>query len=141
MNTLIDVINIPSSIYDNVHKSYDLKENLDIKAGEKLIIHDYIQRRVYLDSSSFTNGVTGVVYTYEKLGNKIKLEFNVINVNHILRVEDYKSQNIRSYTKVIKVEFTKYTVDEIKKLVSIDNEISKKQIDFGDTPNPYERYL
>ena len=42
MNTLIDVINIPSSIYDNVHKSYDLKENLDIKAGEKLIIHDYI---------------------------------------------------------------------------------------------------
>ena len=56
-------------------------------------------------------------------------------------MEDYKSQNIRSYTKVIKVEFTKYTVDEIKKLVSIDNEISKKQIDFGDTPNPYERYL
>ena len=132
MKTIIEIINIPSNIFDNVRKSYTIKDNLDINIGESLIIQDYIQRRVYLDCSIFNNENISHAYTYEKLGNKIDLEFDVKDIQHNIYIEDYDSDNITEHIKYIKVEFTKKTIDIIKQLVEIDKNVSQKSIDFGD---------
>lgn len=132
MKTIVEIINIPSNIFDNVRKSYTINDNLNINIGESLIIQDYIQRRVYLNTSTFNNGNISYAFTYEKLGNKINLEFDVKDIEHNVYIEDYNSNNITEYIKYIKVEFTKKTIDTIKQLVEIDEKVSKKSIDFGD---------
>lgn len=132
MKTIVEIINIPSNIFDNVRKSYTINDNLNINIGESLIIQDYIQRRVYLDTSTFNNENICCAFTYEKLGNKIDLEFDVKDIQHDIYIEDYNSNNITEYIKYIKVEFTKKTIDIIKQLVEIDEKVSQKSIDFGD---------
>lgn len=133
MKTIIEVINIPTDIYENISKSYKFDYDVQVTKDDIICVTDYLSRVVFLDVSKLNIDCV-YAYTKEELGNKIPIYFKVIDVNHNFYVNDYRSDSsdITSYIKVIKVQLEQKSIDKIKNIINIDKNISSKNIDFGD---------
>lgn len=120
MKTHIKVINIPTDIYQNVENNYTLEENIDIKVGETLEITDNIYRIVY-GEIEVVNGVSYRPCHREILGNDQDLSFKVIAIKHFIDRENY-------YDKIINIEFTNDTINKIRNIINIDNNVKDIQL-------------
>ena len=133
MKTIINIVNIPSDIYRNVKNVYTFNGEININKNEGIVINDYIKRIVKsaVDTTDPLN--TFCKTSIEPIGSLLGLKCNILNVRNIISVKEFTEQSeIDNYLKIIYVEYTSETIDEIRKLLDIDDKISAKAIDFGD---------
>ena len=132
MYTEIVVINIPSEIKNHIHKFYKIKGNIDFKIGENIIINDYVFGKRDCGTVHEERGVKFIVNSHGRIGNDINIKGKIINIEYILYNKYYINviPLLNNEYKRIYIEFTEETIDKIKKLVSINNNIVEKQIEF-----------